>query len=183
MIPAATQDDDRILLQRFLAGDVGAFDQIFGRHEAYVYNICLGILNNPDDARDVTQDTFVKVYRSAAGFKGKSSFSTWLYRIAVNYCLDLLRRPARRRSVELPEGWEPEDPSGEAASADRRAIIAETLQRLRPDHRAVLSLRYFQQLSYDEMAEVMDMSIGRVKILLHRARKAFKDKYEDGESP
>ncbi|HEY3280698.1 MAG TPA: RNA polymerase sigma factor [Armatimonadota bacterium] len=181
-MPAATERDlDRELLQRFLRGDSHAFDLLFLRHEGFVYNICLGILNNPEDARDITQDTFVKVYRSAAGFRGQSSFSTWIYRIAVNFCLDLLRRPAKRRAAEMPEDWEVPDSHAEAEEQNQRAIIQETLSRLRPDYRAALSLRYFQQLSYEEMADVLGMNVGRVKILLHRARKAFKDKYEDGE--
>lgn len=174
---------DHLLVQRFRSGDTSAFDQLFARYEGYVYNICLGILSNPEDARDVTQDTFVKVYRSADRFRGDASFSTWVYRIAVNYCLDLLRRPARRRSVEMPERWETADPGAEADGGTGRAIVQETLQRLRPEHRVALTLRYFQELTYEEMSEVLDMNVGRVKILLHRARKAFKDKYEDGETP
>jgi RNA polymerase sigma-70 factor (ECF subfamily) len=176
---AHAPDSDAELLARFLGGDAEAFDRLFLRHQEYVYNICLGILTNPDDARDCTQETFLQVYRAARSFRGQAQFSTWIYRIAVNNCRGLLRKRPRviQTSLEDPDVGELPDPgpppwrdAERQAQADEvRAIVAE----LPPDYRTVLVLRYFQELSYEQMVEILGWSLPQVKVKLHRARRAF----------
>lgn len=180
---ARAPDSDADLLARFLEGQAEAFDRLFLRHQEYVYNICLGILGNPDDARDCTQETFLQVYRAARSFRGQAQFSTWIYRIAVNNCRGLLRKRPRlpAASIEDPEVGEMADPgpppwrdAERAAHADEvRAIIA----GLAPDYRTVLVLRYFQELSYEQMMEILGWSLPQVKVKLHRARRAFAKLY------
>src|SRR5688572_5237079 len=85
-------DSDLNLIYAFRAGSEAAFDRLFQKHQEYVYNICLGVLGNPDDARDCAQDTFLRVYRKVGEFRGQSAFSTWLYRVTVNVCVGHLRK-------------------------------------------------------------------------------------------
>jgi len=174
-------DPDLVLVREFMSGRAVAFDRLYERHSAYVYNTCLGILGNPEDARDATQDTFVQLYRSLPKFRGQSRLSTWLYRIAVNKCMDALRSRPK---------WESADSLELVRNADRPAAehlqeehVRQTILKLRSDFRAVLVLYYFQQLSYAEIAESLGYSMDQVRIRLHRARKAFRQAYDDGGGP
>ena len=168
-------DPDFALVREFMSGQVAAFDRLYERHSAYVYNTCLGILGNPEDARDVTQDTFVQLYRSLPKFRGRSKFSTWLYRIAVNKCMDALRNRPKWESTDSLEWVRDADPP--AADHIQEEHVRQTILRLKPDYRAVLVLYYFQQLSYAEIAESLGCSVDQVRIRLHRARKAFRQIY------
>jgi RNA polymerase sigma-70 factor (ECF subfamily) len=185
---AHAPDSDAELLARFVAGEAEAFDRLFLKHQEYVYNICLGILSNADDARDCTQETFLQVYRAAGSFRGQAQFSTWIYRIAVNNCRGLLRKRPRTAlaSIEDPEVGEMPDPGPppwrdmerQAQADDVRAIVA----ALPPDYRMVLVLRYFQELSYEQMMEILGWSLPQVKVKLHRARRAFAKLYSRQEA-
>jgi RNA polymerase sigma-70 factor (ECF subfamily) len=157
-------DDDRLLVERFQRGDESAFDVLVGRHEEFVYNICLGILNSTDDADDAVQETFLAAYRALRKFRGDSKVSTWLYRIAVRECLDI----SRRRKPSVGDG------------ADERALsgmVRATLDELPAHYRSALVLRYYGGLSYEEIAEAMGSTPGRVKMMLHRARRAFQNRW------
>ena len=96
------------MLERYLAGDVVAFDQIMAAHEDRVFAVCLRIMANRDAALDAAQETFITLFRKAGQFKGQSAFSTWLYRVAVNTCYDQLRKQKRRRTEQLPEDRTPQ---------------------------------------------------------------------------
>jgi RNA polymerase sigma-70 factor, ECF subfamily len=176
---AFAADDDRRLLSRFAAGDEAAFDDLFQKYQDYVYNICLGIVGNPEEARDCVQETFLRVYRNAREFRGQASLATWIYRIAVNYCLGQLRKRPRQATEPLEDemGHERPDPGPSpwtvAERHEEEAEIRRIIQTLSPDYRAVLVLRYFQELSYDEIAAVMKWTMPQTKIKLHRARRAF----------
>lgn len=171
------EEPDAALAAECVSGDTTAFDLLYERYSGYVYNTCLGMLGDPDDARDAMQETFVQVYRSLSGFRGQSAFCTWVYRIAINKCLDMVRRKPRHRT-------EPLDWFREAAAPTRDHTIEQkvrqTILRLKPDQRAVLVLFHFQQLSYTEIAEALGCSLDLVRTRLHRARKAFREIYEDG---
>ncbi len=162
------------------AADAVDFDALYARHSAFVYNTCLGVLGNPDDARDAMQETFVQVFRSLPSFRGQSALSTWVYRIAVNKCYEFARKRPRREAAEALEWFR------EAAAPDRDYVmeqrVRETILRLKPDQRAVVVLFHFQGLSYTEIAETLACSLDLVRTRLHRARKAFRKLYEeDGE--
>lgn len=176
-------DSDLNLIVSFRAGNEDAFDRLFVRYQDYVYNVCLGILSNPDDARDCTQEAFLRVYRKVGEFRGEAAFSTWLYRVTVNVCVGQLRKRPRHAEASLedenvreiaddaPEAWR--GPVRETDEALVRSVVAE----LPDDYRLVLVLRYFQDLSYDEMVHVLGYTMSQLKVKLHRARRAFARKW------
>jgi len=169
--------DDMALVQDFISGRASAFDVLYERHAKQVYNLCLGILGNPDDARDAMQDTFVQLYNSLPRFRGQSKFSTWLYRIAVNKCIDTVRRRPKWETVDSVEWFRHEQQPHEDRLVEEQVRLV--IAKLKPQHRAVLVLYYFQQLSYVEIAETLGWSVEQVRSNLHRARKAFRHFYND----
>ena len=176
-------DTDACLIERFAKGDAAAFDHLFLKYQDYVYNICLGVVGNPEDARDCTQETFLKVYKNAKEFRGQSALSTWIYRIAVNQCLGSLRKKPKapvaslddENCKELPDTAPPPWVSAERKAEEQE--IREIMEGLTPDYKAVLVLRYFQELSYEEMMQVLGWNLAVVKVKLHRARQAFAKQY------
>ena len=164
------QLSDADLVSTAQAGRLDAFEELVRRHRLVVYRVALRMLADEGDAEDATQDAFVQAWRNLAGFRADAAFSTWMYRIVTNRCLNLLR--ARRRTEPLPEGQE--------APASRPDRIAEArwqvedlkraIGRLTPEQRAPLVLREFQGCSYEEISEALDLSIPAVKSRLHRAR-------------
>ncbi len=166
------EDPDHALVARFQAGDDAAFDSLVGRHEEFVHNVCVGILNSADDADDALQETFLAAYRALKKFRGDSKVSTWLYRIAVRECLDISRR--RKRTTSFEEIVI--EPSVDDGSDDRasQTIVRQSLAKLPPHYRSALVLRYYGGLSYEEIALAMGSTAGRVKMMLHRARRSFQ---------
>ena len=186
MIEAA--DPDYRLLEQCRRGDRFAFEALFRKYQTYVYNVALGMLGNGEDAADVTQETFLRLHRSLDSFRGDASFSTWLYRVAVNLCITELRRRGRSRYQFLEDVKHDEDatlqeelgpsPIEAMELEEDRKVIRHVLRMLPPDYRAVMVLRHFQQLAYEEIAEVLNLSLSQVKTRLFRARKMFKDRFE-----
>lgn len=179
-------DADSRLLERTRQGDRDAFETLFRKYHSYVYNISIGMLGNGDDAADITQETFLRIHRGLPQFRGAASFSTWLYRVAVNLCISELRRRSRSRlqylddlalPMETEEDHRP-SPAEAAQSAEERRMVRRILSTLPPDYRAIMVLRHFQQLAYEEIAEVLQLSLSQVKTRLFRARKMFKDRYQ-----
>jgi RNA polymerase sigma-70 factor (ECF subfamily) len=185
---ADAPDPDRRLLEQCRKGDRYAFETLFRKYQTYVYNISLGMLCNSEDAADVTQETFLRLHRSLDSFRGDASFSTWLYRVAVNLCITELRRRGRSRFQFLEDVQHDEDatvleeigPSPDEAIqlAEERRIVQQVLRMLPPDYRAVMVLRHFQQLAYEEIADVLGLTLSQVKTRLFRARKMFKDRFQ-----
>jgi RNA polymerase sigma-70 factor, ECF subfamily len=176
---AAGAVTDLELIRQFRAGDEAAFDRLYLRHQEYVYHICLGLLTQPEDARDATQETFLRVYRKVGEFQAKAAFSTWLYRVAVNVCVGQLRKRPRLPSCSLEAEGVRELASEEGPvdagleQAVDAARVRQVVGELSPDYRVVLVLRYFRNLSYEEMQGVLGYSLAQVKVKLHRARRAF----------
>jgi RNA polymerase sigma-70 factor, ECF subfamily len=185
----SSEKDDRELVERARAGDAKAFRGLFERYRRRAYSLAYGMLHNSDDALDVVQDAFIKAHRYLAKFEGNSSFYTWLYRIVVNLCIDHIRRAKRGRHVDFDDALghsEGEVPVGEETllprvlgsnphkSLARRRVreqIAEALDTLSDNHRAVLIMREIEGLSYEEMAEVMQCSKGTIMSRLFHARR------------
>lgn len=177
-----SSDADGDLIARFLAGDRAAFDSLFEKYQDYVYNIVYGIVGKSDEAHDVTQEVFVQVYRSLRSFRRGSRFATWLYRIAVNRAVDSARAARNWRWLPLNETLratpDPADsPSRAAERNEDQDAVHRVLQEVPVQHRDVLVLRYFQDLSLEEIAEVLGCSVTAAKVRLHRARQHFKEKY------
>lgn len=182
----ATHDPDRRLLERCRRGDAGAFEELFRKYQTYVFNVCLGMLNNGDDAADVTQETFLRLHRRIGSFRGDACFSTWLYRVAVNLSISHIRKRGRSRlelieDVQMPEGREGDehvvDPRDLVEQSEDARLVRRILATLPPEYRAVIILRHFQQLAYDEIADVLGLNLSQVKTRLFRARRMFKERF------
>ncbi len=165
------QIDDAILVQAAQSGDIAAFEQIVRRHQPAVYRVALRMLGSRADAEDVTQDTFVRAWRSLDRFRAQSALNTWLYRIVTRRCLDAL---AARRTTEQLDAASTESAEGEPAGIVEQREQLEAVKRaiagLPADQRAALVLREFEGLSYDELADVLGTSVASIKGRLHRAR-------------
>jgi RNA polymerase sigma-70 factor (ECF subfamily) len=179
---AASGDADGVLIARFLAGDRGAFDTLFDKYQDYVYNIVHGIVGRADESRDITQDVFVQVFRSLSSFRRGARFATWLYRIAVNRAVDAARgaRGWRWLSLDATMRTKPDPADNPAQQMDRQAekdAVQAVLMQLAVQHRDILVLRYYQDLSIEEISEVLGCSVPAAKVRLHRARQHFKERY------
>jgi RNA polymerase sigma-70 factor (ECF subfamily) len=173
--------EERGLAARASQGDVEAFTKLVEVHSSLVYRVALRMLGNVE-AQDASQEVWIKVWRNIGSFRGESAFSTWLYRIAMNTCLSVRQREARRgereySGDELP--YLPEPPGGEAdpetatLSAERREEIQAALRHVRVEHRAALVLRHMEGLSYAEIAEVLEVPDGTAKGWVSRGRAAM----------
>ena len=165
-------------------------------YEKNVYAIAQRMTGNPEDAADMTQETFIKAYNSLSAFRGDSKFSVWLYRIATNVCLDFLRSRSRKQTVSLSveddEGEETQlDIADESQSPEAllergltRDAVRRGLEQLSPEYRQILLLREIQGLSYEEIADTLDLEVGTVKSRIFRARKRLCTfLIEDGNIP
>jgi RNA polymerase sigma-70 factor (ECF subfamily) len=171
-------DDDEALVRLAVAGDQSAFTELVRRHERRVFAVAVRMLGREEDALDATQDAFLTVYRKLEQFRGESAFSTWLHRIAVNACYDLLRKRARQPMLHLATDddreFEPGPPVDDHAGAVAGELDAErALAQVSPDFRAVLVLADVQDLSYEEVADILGVPIGTVRSRLHRGRIAL----------
>lgn len=181
-----TTDEDGGLVARFLHGDAAAFDALFLKYQDYVYNIVYGIVGSAEETRDLTQEVFVQVYRSLPRFRQGARFATWLYRIAVNRAVDAARGSRRWRFLPLSE--EPalarraaladDGPENSLARNLEREAVQAVLMRCPLQHREILALRYYRDLSLEEIAEVLNCTLAAAKVRLHRARQVFKQNYE-----
>jgi len=188
-----TGTPEQVLIERCQQGDKRAFDELLARYEAKVYNLAYRLMGNPEDANDLAQEAFLRMYKALPKFRGGSAFATWLYRIVTNLCLDELKKRRRRpQLVDEPLGEEEENveplvervadekasPDEVALSHERQRLVQEAIASLRRHHRAVLVLYDLQGCSYQEIAEVLKVNVGTVKSRLNRARLALKEKLE-----
>lgn len=182
-----TNDDDSELVARFQRGETRVFDSLFARHQDYVYRIVYGIVGSVEEARDVTQEVFVQVYRALPGFRRGARFATWLYRIAVNRAVDAARGSRRWRFLSLLDepgalllaGERDQEPEAVFERQLNQEQIQAILMRCSLMHRQTLALRYYKDMSLDEIAETLGCSLSAAKVRLHRARLAFKAQYVD----
>lgn len=158
------------LVARAAEGDLGAFEELVRRHQLPIFRLCLGMLGNRHDAEDAAQDSFLTAWRAIGRFRGESKFSTWLYRLAVNRCLrQLSRRPARTEQLTDHVG-SLGNPEGEFEAVERVEDIAAAVARLTPEQRVPFILREVEGLTYNEIAEVLGVTMTAVKSRLNRAR-------------
>jgi RNA polymerase sigma-70 factor, ECF subfamily len=174
----AAPDPDDQLVRRAVEGDQGAFTELVRRHERRVFAVTMRMLGREEDALDATQDAFLTVFRKIDQFRGESAFTTWLHRIAVNACYDILRKKARQPVLHLageddrmPEAGPPvADHAGDVAGG---IDVARALLEVPEDFRAVLVLADVHDLAYEEIAAILDIPTGTVKSRLHRGRVAL----------
>ena len=180
--------EERKIIKKAAAGNADAFEQLLLKYQTPIYNLCLRMTGNPEDAADMTQEAFLKAWRSLSSFQFESSFSTWLYRLTTNTCLDYLRSQKRRPqcslTVEDDDGEEQvldvtdEAPTPEEAllSAEERSQLVHALSQLEASQRQIITLRVVNDLSYAEIAEILDVKEGTVKSRLARARDNLRKK-------
>jgi RNA polymerase sigma-70 factor (ECF subfamily) len=179
------KEGDAELVARACEGDEAAFEQLVLRHQRYVFNLAYRVLGDYAEAEDMTQEAFVRVWRGLSGFRGQAQFTTWLYRIVHNLCLN--RLPGLRRELLQTEPLEEVladpglSPTDLFDTQERLALLHAQLDRLPEKYRLVLTLRYLQHLSYAEVAAALDMPMGTVKTHIHRARRLLRERLRQWE--
>ncbi|NER16024.1 RNA polymerase sigma factor [Spongiivirga citrea] len=172
-----TNQEDQFYITKILEGDSSYYTHLVNRYKNLVYSIVLRMLKNEDDAHEVAQDVFVKVYTSLASFKGDAKFSTWIYKIAYHKCLDALKKKKRNfDTVSIDATYEigidqVENGLGQLETAERKEIINKAILSLKEDYAAILTLYYFEELSLKEITKVVGGTLDNVKIKLYRGRK------------
>lgn len=174
------------LVARAKAGDDRAFEQLMLDNQSRVYNLTLRMTGDPDDALDLAQAAFLNAWKGLKFFKGDSSFSTWVYRLATNACLDHLRKQKRRQNVWLPQPVDGETdappdvpderyrPDTVLEQRERLNALRQGLALLSEEHRQVLVMRELDGLSYQEIGGLLDLEAGTVKSRIARARLALR---------
>jgi RNA polymerase sigma-70 factor (ECF subfamily) len=170
-------------------GDVRAFEQLFQQYQKGIYNAIYQIVRSESDAADLTQDVFVRAYRALPRLQSPEAFTSWLYRIAINLSRNYLRDTARARTESLEYGENDEDGGGQREIADTSADpaakaqtrdVQDRVQRaiatLSPDHRTVITLHHIEDMPVEEIANILEVSVGTVKSRLSRARENLRRK-------
>lgn len=190
--PGSTTFEDAALIEKIRAGQVECYGELVLKYQDRIFNTCWRITGNLEDARDLTQEAFLRAYERLDGFKQQSGFYTWLFRVAVNLSLTYRRTAKRRRVVSFGqlsagEGTQAEnlarqverhgaeDPMARADQADLQARVASALHELDDDHRAVVVLRDMEGFDYRQIAEILAIPPGTVRSRLHRARAALRE--------
>lgn len=180
-------DREHKLIKRCVKGDVDAFEELIVKHEKTAYNIALRMLRNKDDAMDISQEAFIKVFKSIKTFNFESSFSTWLYRIVTNTCLDFLRKNNNTSySIDSPINTEDGEIQRDIPDINNnteeifekqltKELVHNAICKLDENHKAVIILRDIEGFSYEEIAQILDCSLGTVKSRISRARNSLKN--------
>lgn len=183
--------EDEVLVQKWRQGDQKAVERLVGKYQNRIYNVILKICRNPDDAAELTQDTFVKIIESIDGFQGRSSFYTWAFRIAVNLTLNFRKRKMSPRFTSLDASDAQPDERSSALSmvlldektpqpaeiAENRElceIVQKAINALDEEHRTIIVLRDIEGMNYEQIADVLAVELGTVKSRLSRARAALR---------
>jgi len=175
----ASIDDE--LLARSIRGDAEAFGDLYERYLVSIYRYIYARIGEVREAEDLTETVFVKAWHALPKFKrSKASFRTWLYRVAHNLLVDHYR--TRKEEVELPENGRltssSPSPEEEVIATERSEHLAAGIRRLNPQHQEILTLRFINEMSHEEAAQVMDKSVGAVRVLQHRALKALQEQLD-----
>lgn len=191
-----TREEEYAVIRRVCAGDADAFEALVTAYQKQVYNLALHTVGSEEDAADMTQEAFLRAYRSLGSFRGDSKFSVWLYRLTTNICIDFLHSRGRRPTVSLTTADEDDEPQEMEVADDRfdpvqsleRAELRRAVQRglnaLPEDYRRILMLRELSGMSYAEIGQVLRLEEGTVKSRLFRARKKLCDfLLQDGNLP
>ncbi len=182
-------DDDQLLISRAVSGDRSAFGDLALKHQDRLYASMLAVTGSAEEAEDVVQDALVRAFLKLDSFQQNSQFFTWLYRIAFNVALSRFRKRRHRVSIDQSRevaGMEPVDHSGQPddpiLQREQVNLVQNALQQLTEQHRAILILREMNECSYEEIAEILDISIGTVRSRISRARSSLKQVLEAWQS-
>ena len=177
--------DDEIIA-RVRNGETRLFEELVRRHQEAVYCAAVRFLGAPTDAEDIAQEVFLRAFRGLDRFKGEAKLSTWLYRVTYNLCIDWQRshRRKRRRTLSLDDAGEVADERVDVAQElldeEERVRVRRAVDGLQEHYRSPLLLRYYQKLSYEEIAAVMNVPVKTVETRLYRARKLIRRSLERG---
>lgn len=185
-------ENDRSLLAKARVGDIEAFEELIESYRKKVFNIALRMVGNREDASDLAQEVFIRIFKSLKSFKEESQFSTWVYRITTNVCLDHIRKNKKTNNVSLEEEIELSENSVKKQYSDAspspdiiaernevRRIISSAVRLLPEDHRSVIVLRDIQGFSYEEISKILNCPEGTVKSRLNRARQILRERLGD----
>lgn len=188
--------DEAILVEQARTGDMSAFGRLVTRYQDRVLNTCWRVCGNLEDARDLTQEAFLHAMEKIGSFRQQANFYTWLFRIAMNLSISHRRKAARAVKLSLhgPEGQsvcddpsarlhgrvsnDPVDPPAKLSAREVETLVAEGLEQLDDDHRAVIVLRDIESFDYQQIAEILELPVGTVKSRLHRARMELRGRLE-----
>jgi len=175
-------DPDRGLVEKAQSGSAKALRKLIEKYYEMVFAVTYGVLNQREDAQDVTQEVLLRLPKDIERFQGRSKFKTWLYRVAVNQAISYIRKRKPVTSVESLERFESgaKSPLQEAAGSERELMVREALNALSPEHRAILVLREWEGLSYEDISEMLEISLGTVMSRLHYARKKLETAVKAG---
>lgn len=190
--PVSQRDVDWAIVQRVQAGNVGAFDQLVQKYREPIFSVIYNMTSNREDASDLTQETFIKAFQAIGRFKGKSSFFTWIYRIAINATMSFLKKRSRRRYISY-ENIDAELSSSEiferlaaknqteqgALMSELQEKLNDALQKLSLKHRTVVILHEIEGLEHAEIAEITKTSVGTVRSRLHYAKQQLQSYLKD----
>jgi RNA polymerase sigma-70 factor (ECF subfamily) len=183
---SAKQDSENLIAQA-KQGDMAALEALILQHEKIVYNVALRMMNHTEDAKDISQEVFLKAYRNIASFDERATFSTWIYRITVNTCIDEMRKRKGKQPLFLDNEFEDEEGTWKKEIADESDTPEESLMRkeekseilmalktISEDYKTVFILRDIRGLSYDEISDITGLALGTVKSRISRARNHLK---------
>jgi len=171
--------DDHDILRQIAEGDGHAFDLLYEKYSLYVYNLTLNYLQNSIWAEEATQETFIKVYRSAHNFKFQSSVKTWLYRITINNCINFQKKENKKRSLPLMDDSQEvkhfDHPGVILENKERTQLLFAAIEKLSSNQKASFILAYIDQMPQREIADVMELSVKAVESLLQRAKSNLRN--------
>ena len=186
VVPSAVEQDDILLVAASKNGDQEAFAQLVQRYQRLVFNLVYRMLQQYEEATEITQETFLAAWQGLPSFRGDARFPTWLYRIAYNCSLKQLELRKRDRALQvaleenktLENANDEQRENAELDAHERQILIQEHLSHLPAKYRIVLILRHLQDMTYEEMAEILTMPIGTIKTHLFRARNLLKERLQ-----
>lgn len=180
---------EKLLIKKCRSGDVEAFEQLISSYERRAYNIALRVMGNEEDAKDMAQEAFIRIYRAIKDFKEQSAFSTWLYRIVTNVCLDEIRKRKKQKlvslegnlesiigDVQVETGTSSGQPEAAYELEEQKRVIMKAIYELSEEYKTAVILRDIQGFSYEEIAAILDCSSGTVKSRISRGRNLLRDK-------
>lgn len=180
--------EDNVLVERAKKGDREAFDQLIRKHEKRAYQYAFRLTSNPEEAADIVSDAFIRVFTAVKNFRGNSAFTTWLYRILTNCFLDMKKREKNKQTTSLESALQTDEgdferqieddgpsPQKELERRERERSVQDAVSRLPEYQQAMIVMYHGEMLSYEEIAEALDLPIGTVKSRLNRARLSLRE--------
>jgi len=180
-VPAKDIDVDAVLVDRYLAGDMSAFDELMIRYQRQIHRLCYRYVENNEDALDLAQEVFIKVFEKLSVFRRESTLKTWIYRIAINHCINHVKKH-NQEFVEVTERVGSYSPAIQARleHEEQRAHFRQLMKRLPPKQKAILELRVNEQLSYEEIARISGRSVSTIKASVFFALAKLKKLVKEG---